>query len=122
MSIIMGCVGNAPLALAAGLGVDSILAYTVAPTMSWPDAMGLVVIEGLGICLLVLTGLRKRIMDAIPLPLKRAIGAGVGLFICLIGLVDAGFVTATGSRCRCRWAAAAGSPDGPSSCSASVCC
>lgn len=97
MSIIMGCVGNAPLALAAGLGVDSILAYTVAPTMSWPDAMGLVVIEGLGICLLVLTGLRKRIMDAIPLPLKHAIGAGVGLFICLIGLVDAGFVTATGS-------------------------
>jgi AGZA family xanthine/uracil permease-like MFS transporter len=61
--------------------------------MSWPDAMGLVVLEGIGICLLVVTGLRKMIMDAIPMPLKRAIGVGIGLFIALIGLVDAGFVS-----------------------------
>jgi adenine/guanine/hypoxanthine permease len=76
-----------------GLGLNGVLAYTIAPMMSWPDAMGLVVLEGIGICLLVVTGLRRMIMDAIPIPipLKRAIG--VGLFIALIGLVDAGFVT-----------------------------
>ena len=68
------------------------MAFTLAPTMSWPDAMGLVVLEGLGICLLVVTGLRQKIMDAIPLALKKAIGVGIGLFIALIGLVDSGFV------------------------------
>jgi AGZA family xanthine/uracil permease-like MFS transporter len=93
MTILMGLGGNLPLAIAAGLGLNGVVAYTIAPTMSWPDAMGLVVLEGIGICLLVVTGLRKMIMDAIPMPLKRAIGVGIGLFIALIGLVDAGFVT-----------------------------
>jgi adenine/guanine/hypoxanthine permease len=93
MTIIMGVGGNLPLAVAAGLGLNGVLAFTIAPTMSWPDAMGLVVLEGLGICLLVVTGLRKMIMDAIPLALKRAIGVGIGLFIALIGLVNAGFIT-----------------------------
>jgi AGZA family xanthine/uracil permease-like MFS transporter len=92
MSAIMGVGGNLPLAIAAGLGLDSVVAFQIAPTMSWPDAMGLVVIEGLGICLLVVTGLRQAIMDAIPLPLKQAISVGIGLFIVFIGLVDAGFV------------------------------
>lgn len=93
MTIIMGVGGNLPLAIAAGLGLNGVVAYTIAPTMSWPDAMGLVVLEGIGICLLVVTGLRKMIMDAIPMPLKRAIAVGIGLFIALIGLVDAGFVS-----------------------------
>lgn len=93
MTVIMGLGGNLPLAIAAGLGLNGVVAFTIAPTMSWQDAMGLVVLEGIGICLLVLTGLRKTIMDAIPLPLKRAIGVGIGLFVALIGLVDAGFVT-----------------------------
>lgn len=93
MSILMGLGGNLPLAIAAGLGLNGVVAFTIAPTMSWPDAMGLVVLEGIGICLLVVTGLRRMIMDAIPMPLKRAIGVGIGLFIALIGLVDAGFVT-----------------------------
>src|SRR3954464_6876564 len=92
MSIIMGVGGNLPLAVAAGLGLDGVVAFQIAPTMSWPDAMGLVVIEGLGICFLVVTGLRQVIMDAIPLPLKQAISVGIGLFIAFIGLVDAGFV------------------------------
>src|SRR3954467_5264304 len=92
MTIIMGVGGNLPLAIAAGLGLDGVVAFQIAPTMSWPDAMGLVVIEGLGICLLVVTGLRRVIMDAIPLPLKQAISVGIGLFIAFIGLVDAGFV------------------------------
>jgi adenine/guanine/hypoxanthine permease len=92
MTLIMGVGGNLPLAIAAGLGLDSVVAFQIAPTMSWPDAMGLVVIEGLGICLLVVTGLRQIIMDAIPLPLKQAISVGIGLFIAFIGLVDAGVI------------------------------
>src|SRR3954465_3221407 len=92
MTIIMGAGGTLPLAVAAGLGLDGVVAFQIAPTMSWPDAMGLVVIEGLGICLLVVTGLRQVIMDAIPLPLKQAISVGIGLFIAFIGLVDAGIV------------------------------
>src|SRR3954469_15029482 len=92
MTIIMGVGGNLPLAVAAGLGLDGVVTFQIAPTMSWPDAMGLVVIEGLGICVLVVTGLRRVIMDAIPLPLKQAISVGIGLFIAFIGLVDAGFV------------------------------
>src|SRR4051795_12248335 len=92
MTIIMGVGGTLPLAIAAGLGLDGVVAFQIAPTMSWPDAMGLVVIEGLGICILVVTGLRRVIMDAIPLPLKQAISVGIGLFIPFIGLVGAGFV------------------------------
>ena len=92
MTLIMGVGGNLPLAIAAGLGLDSVVAFQIAPTMSWPDAMGLVVIEGLGICVLVVTGLRQIIMDAIPLPLKQAISVGIGLFIAFIGLVDAGVI------------------------------
>jgi AGZA family xanthine/uracil permease-like MFS transporter len=93
MTAIMGIAGNVPLAIAAGLGLNSVLAFQIAPTMSWPDAMGLVVIEGLGIVVLVATGLRETIMNSIPLAIKQAISVGIGLFIAFIGLVDAGFVT-----------------------------
>ena len=93
MTAIMGIVGNLPLAIATGLGLNSLVAFTIAPTMSWPDAMGLVVIEGLGICILAATGLRETILNAIPLALKQAISVGIGLFIAFIGLVDSGFVT-----------------------------
>jgi AGZA family xanthine/uracil permease-like MFS transporter len=93
MTAIMGLVGNLPLAIATGLGLNGLVAFTLAPTMSWPDAMGLVVIEGLGIMLLVATGLRETILDSIPMPIKQAISVGIGLFIAFIGLVDSGFVT-----------------------------
>ncbi|WP_330457067.1 NCS2 family permease [Streptomyces sp. NBC_00820] len=93
MTVVMGVGGNLPLAIAAGLGLNAVVAFQLAPLMSWPDAMGLVVLEGLVICLLVLTGLRKAIMDAIPRQLKQAIGVGIGLFIAFIGFVDAGFVS-----------------------------
>jgi adenine/guanine/hypoxanthine permease len=93
MTFIMGVGGNLPLAIAAGLGLDTVVAYQIAPTMSWEDAMGLIVIEGVVICIAVVTGLRTAIMDAIPLPLKQAISVGIGLFIAFIGLVDAGFIT-----------------------------
>lgn len=95
MTILMGVVGRFPLALAAGLGVNAMVAYEIAPKMTWADAMGLVVIEGLIIALLVLTGLRTAIFHSVPMQLKTAIGVGIGLFLALIGFVDAGFVRAT---------------------------
>ena len=93
MTALMGLGANLPLAIAAGLGLNGLLAFQIAPTMSWPDAMGLVVFEGILICLLVISGLRRAIMEAIPLALKQAISVGIGLFIAFIGLVDSGFVT-----------------------------
>ncbi|MCK2220539.1 NCS2 family permease [Actinomadura sp. ATCC 31491] len=93
-TLLMAFVGNAPFGLAAGLGLNAVVAYQAAPHMTWPQAMGLVVLEGLVIVLLAVTGLRTLIMNAIPLALKHAISVGIGLFIALIGLVDAGFVAA----------------------------
>src|SRR3954463_7201514 len=92
MTILMGVVARFPLALAAGLGVNALVAYEIAPEMTWADAMGLVVIEGVVIALLVLTGLRTAVFRAVPTELKTAIGVGIGLFLMIIGLVDAGFV------------------------------
>ncbi|MGW1056842.1 NCS2 family permease [Micromonospora rubida] len=92
MTILMGVVGRFPMALAAGLGVNALVAYEIAPQMTWADAMGLVVIEGVLIAILVLTGLRTAVFRAVPTQLKTAIGVGIGLFLTIIGLVDAGFV------------------------------
>ncbi|MFI8007447.1 NCS2 family permease [Streptomyces sp. NPDC086010] len=91
-TLLMGFVGKVPLALAAGLSVSGVLASQVAPAMTWQQAMGMCVIYGVIICLLVVTGLREMIMNAIPLALKHGITIGIGLFIALIGLVKAGFV------------------------------
>jgi adenine/guanine/hypoxanthine permease len=95
MTILMGVVARFPLALAAGLGVNALVAYEIAPEMTWADAMGLVVIEGVLITVLVLTGLRTTVFRALPTQLKTAIGVGIGLFLMIIGLVDAGFVRRT---------------------------
>ena len=92
MTVLMGVIGRFPLALAAGLGVNALVAYEIAPEMTWADAMGLVVIEGVLIAILVLTGLRVAVFRAVPTQLKTAIGVGIGLFLMIIGLVDAGFV------------------------------
>ncbi|MFG1953137.1 NCS2 family permease [Micromonospora sp. NPDC048830] len=92
MTIMMGVVARFPIALAAGLGVNALVAYEIAPQMSWADAMGLVVIEGVIIAILVLTGLRTAVFRSVPTQLKTAIGVGIGLFLTIIGLVDAGFV------------------------------
>ncbi len=96
MSILMGVVANYPLALAAGLGLNAFVAYSIASQMTWHDAMGLVVLEGLIILVLVLTGFRQAVFKAVPTQLKVAISVGIGLFIALIGFVDAGFVRRTG--------------------------
>jgi len=95
MTVLMGLVGNAPLALAAGLGVNGIVAFQLAPTMTWAQAFGLVVLEGVCIVVLAVSGIRERIMNAIPAALKTAISVGIGLYIALVGLVSAGFVTRT---------------------------
>lgn len=92
MTVLMGFYGRFPMGVAAGLGINGFLAYTVAPLMTWPQAMGLVVLEGVVITALVLTGLRTAVFRIIPDPLKYAIGVGIGLFIALIGFVDAGVV------------------------------
>jgi AGZA family xanthine/uracil permease-like MFS transporter len=97
LTILMGVVGNYPMALATGLGLNTFVAVAIASQMSWADAMGLVVIEGIIITILVLTGFRTAVFKAVPAQLKIAISVGIGLFIALIGLVDAGFVRRTGA-------------------------
>ena len=95
MTLLMGVVANFPLAIATGLGLNTFVAYAIASQMTWADAMGLVVLEGLIILILVLTGFRTAVFRAVPAQLKVAISVGIGLFIALIGLVDAGFVRRT---------------------------
>ena len=93
VTILMCVVANYPLALATGLGLNAFVAFSIASQMTWADAMGLVVIEGLVILVLVLTGFREAVFHAVPAQLKVAISVGIGLFIALIGFVDAGFVS-----------------------------
>jgi AGZA family xanthine/uracil permease-like MFS transporter len=93
----MGSVANYPLALATGLGLNTFVAVGIASQMTWAAAMGLVVLEGLIILVLVLTGFRVAVFKAVPPQIKIAISVGIGLFIALIGLVDAGFVRKTQS-------------------------
>ncbi len=96
-TIAMGAYANYPFAIAAGLGLNAVVAFQLVggQGLTWPEAMGVVVIEGLVILVLVLTRFRQAVMDAVPLPLKQAIAVGIGLFIAIIGFVDAGFVTST---------------------------
>jgi AGZA family xanthine/uracil permease-like MFS transporter len=97
LTILMGVVAKFPLAVATGLGLNAFVASVAANYMSWSQVMGLVVLEGLIITVLVLTGFRVAVFKAVPTQLKTAISVGIGLFITLIGLVDAGFVRRTGA-------------------------
>jgi AGZA family xanthine/uracil permease-like MFS transporter len=94
MTIAMGLVANYPFAIASGLGLNAVVAFQLvgAQGLSYPQAMGVVVTEGLIITVLVLTGFREAVMNAIPLELKKAIGAGIGLFIAIIGFANSGLV------------------------------
>ncbi|OBA89602.1 MFS transporter [Mycolicibacterium elephantis] len=96
MTIVFGVVARLPFGFAAGLGINSFVATTLVDSLTWAEAMGLVVINGLIIVVLAATGLRRLVFDAVPMPLKLAITAGIGLFILFIGLVDAGFIASTG--------------------------
>ncbi|BBW99114.1 MFS transporter [Mycolicibacterium moriokaense] len=96
MTILFGLIARLPFAFAAGLGINSFVATTLVGSMTWAEAMGLVVINGLIIVVLAATGLRRLVFDAVPMQLKLAITAGIGLFLLFIGLVDAGFIGSTG--------------------------
>jgi AGZA family xanthine/uracil permease-like MFS transporter len=96
-SILMGVVANVPIAMAPGMGLNAVVAYQLAAaTGSWQAAMGLVVAEGLLVLGLVGAGVRETVMTAIPVDIRRAIGAGIGLFIAFIGLVNARLVVVPG--------------------------
>lgn len=92
LTLAMGLIGRFPIGIAAGLGLNALVAYVLAPQMTWPQAMGLVVWEGILIFILVLTGFRTAVFKAIPRTLRTAISVGIGLFISFIGLVNAGVV------------------------------
>jgi adenine/guanine/hypoxanthine permease len=93
-TIAMGLWANYPFAIASGLGLNAFVAFTLVAGqgLSYPEAMGVIVVEGLVITLLVLTGFRNAVVNAIPMDLKRAIAIGIGLFLMIIGLVNAGIV------------------------------
>lgn len=97
MTMLFGLIARLPFGFAAGLGINAFLAFSVVGEVTWPEAMGLVVVNGLIIVLLSATGLRRMIFEAVPMQLKLAITVGIGLFIAFIGFVNAGFVTATKS-------------------------
>ena len=94
VTIAMGLVANYPLALAAGLGINGVVAFGLVLTrgLTLPGAMGVIVLEGLLVTLLVVVGLREAIMNAVPLALKRSIGVGIGLFILFIGFFNGGLI------------------------------
>lgn len=96
-SIVMGLVANYPVALAAGMGVNALFAYTICAQMgfSWQSALAGVFISGLIFVVISVTGIRKMIINAIPKQLKMAIGAGIGFFIAFVGLKNAGIVVAS---------------------------
>ena len=94
MTAAMGLATNYPLAVASGMGLNAVVAFQLiaGQKLPWPAAMGVIVLEGVAITILVLTGFREAVMNAIPMSQKRAISVGIGLFILLIGLVNGGIV------------------------------
>ncbi len=101
MCIVMGLITNRPLALASGMGLNAVITFSVIgfqqSNVPWQVGMAVIFVEGIIILLLVLSGLREAIMNAIPTNLKRAIGVGIGLFIALIGLIEGGVVAPNAS-------------------------
>jgi AGZA family xanthine/uracil permease-like MFS transporter len=94
MTILMGFVTNRAYAIAPGLGLNAVVAFTLVAGegLGFPEAMGIVVMEGALVTALVLVGMREKVMEAIPLELKKAIAIGIGLFIAFIGLVNSGLI------------------------------
>jgi adenine/guanine/hypoxanthine permease len=94
MTMAMGLYTNRAYAMAPGLGLNAVVAFSlvVGAGLSFPQAMGIIVMEGIAVTALVVTGLRQRIMAAIPLELKKAIAIGIGLFIAFIGFFNSGLV------------------------------
>jgi AGZA family xanthine/uracil permease-like MFS transporter len=100
MCALMGLYANLPFAMAPGMGLNAVVAFQLMVGMqySYAEAMGVIFLEGIIITLLVITGLRQAILRALPVPLKLAIGAGIGLFLFAIGAYEAGlFVVPLGA-------------------------
>ena len=104
LAAIVGClamafIGKLPFGLAPGMGLNAFFVYSVCMGMgySWQFALTAVLIEGLIFIVLTLTNVREAIVDAIPMSLRNAIGAGIGLFIAFIGLKSAGVVVDDGA-------------------------
>jgi AGZA family xanthine/uracil permease-like MFS transporter len=93
-SIVMGLFTNYPFALAPGMGLNAVVAFELVAGrgLTWPQAMTIVVLEGVVITVLVLTRFREAMLEAVPLGLKRAISVGIGLFIAFIGFFTGGVV------------------------------
>ena len=105
LCILMGLLANVPFALAPGMGLNAVVTFQLVGQMklTWPQAMTVVFVEGALILLLVLTRFREAVMNAIPLSQKQAIGAGIGMFIALIGFVNSGLVVqGKGTLARAR--------------------
>ncbi|MCL2491685.1 MAG: NCS2 family permease [Coriobacteriia bacterium] len=96
MCILMGIWANRPIALASGMGLNAIVAFTIIGGLGydWREAMAVIFVEGVIITICVLVGLREAVFEAIPANLRRAIGVGIGLFIAFIGLKNGGLVVA----------------------------
>src|SRR6478672_3996566 len=96
-SILMGFMANVPLALAPGMGLNAYFSFTVVQTMGvpWPVALGCVFISGVAFLVLTFAGIRQLIIAAIPPYLFAAVAGGIGLFIALIGLRNAGIVVSS---------------------------
>ena len=96
MCICMGAFTNRPIAMASGMGLNAVLTFSVIGIQQahvpWQVGMAVIFVEGLIILVLVLSGLRESVMNAIPLNLKRAIGVGIGLLITIIGLNEGGII------------------------------
>ena len=94
MSMLMGLFTNTPIALTSGLAINGVVVSTIIVSLglSYQQAMGIIVIEGILVTIIVLTGIRRMIMNAIPVDLKLAIGVGIGLFLAFMGSQQAGFI------------------------------
>src|SRR5277367_2133582 len=97
--ILMGIIANYPIALAPGMGLNAYFAYTVVKGMGvpWQTALGAVFLSGVAFLILTMAGIRQFIVEAIPTELYAAVAAGIGLFIAMIGLRNAGIVVASSS-------------------------
>nr|MBQ8245237.1 NCS2 family permease [Oscillospiraceae bacterium] len=100
-TILGGILSNLPLAQASGMGLNAFFVYTVCIGfgLSYANALVLILIEGIVFILLTVTGLRKKIFDSLPDAVRTAIPSGIGLFIALLGLQNAGIVVPDSSTC-----------------------
>ena len=97
MTIAMGLIANRPVALASGMGINAIVAFSLCigeGAVDWRVAMAIIMLEGIILLLMMMTGFRKAVMEAIPVSLRHAIGISIGLFIAFIGLKGGGLVVA----------------------------